>query len=130
VDPAVENWPRSAEYDLAAAEHALVGGHTLFVVIACQQAAEKALKAAVTRSTGLHPPKTHNLEQLAGRCALDLPDRFRTLLDWLNQSFMAARYPLDLDAACAALSTDTVHPYLSQTKELVAWVRSRLTSAT
>jgi len=32
VDPAVQNWLRSAEYDLSAAEHMLASGHTLYVV--------------------------------------------------------------------------------------------------
>ena len=101
IDP-VENWLRLAEYDLAAAETMLASGQTLYVVFTCQQAVEKALKAVVTKQTGAHPHRTH------------------------DQSFIAVRYPLDLDEANAAFSQVVVAPLVPEAREFVKWVRSLL----
>jgi HEPN domain-containing protein len=127
VDPAVENWLRLADTELDAARSLLRDGHNLHVVITCQQAAEKALKALVAHATKTHPPRSHDLQSLLKRAGVTVPDSCRDLMEYLDQAFMTARYPLDLDKARAAFTAEVVAPLVATTAEFVGWARSHLT---
>jgi HEPN domain-containing protein len=127
VDAAAENWILLAEYDLGAAEEMLRCGRTLYVVFTCQQAAEKGLKGLVAARSGSPPPRTHDLFVLSRLLGSDVPERFTDLLGYLNQSFMAVRYPLDLEEATKTYPDEAVAPLIPETKELLRWIRSALT---
>lgn len=70
--PEAERWMRLARQDLAAAErlHAESEHPARIVRFHAQQAAEKALKAAIVAS-GATPARTHDLEELAASLPRD-----------------------------------------------------------
>jgi len=82
-----------ADDDLAAAGDLLAGGRAGWVLFACQQAMEKALKALLTRQKGQLPPRTHDLLALARESGLELPMPLATLLADLTVYYTQARYP-------------------------------------
>jgi HEPN domain-containing protein len=130
MDPGVANWLRLAEHELQAAKAMLEAGQNLYVVFTCHQAAEKALKALVARSTGAHPPRTHDLPTLAALARVAVPEESLDMLGYLTDSFMDVRYPTDLDQAHAQFPVSAVTPLVARTEELVQWVRSHLQSET
>ena len=130
MDPAAENWLRMADYDVGAAESLLAANKTLYVVFSCHQACEKALKAMVANASGTQPPRTHDLVVLSRQTGVPLPERFVPLLTYLNQSFMAVRYPMDIDQAMRSFPEEAVRPLVPETREVIKWSRSSLTSAT
>jgi len=52
-----QGWVDQAQYDLDTARAMLASGRYLYVLFCCQQAVEKALKAAIVRKTGELPPR-------------------------------------------------------------------------
>ncbi len=83
-------WFEEAEDDLAAAEN--LGQAKLYAIACfhCQQAAEKALKAALIKSTGVFP-RIHSLRQLASHAGLlsEMIDEVAVL----EGDYTTSRYP-------------------------------------
>jgi HEPN domain-containing protein len=70
----VRNWIAMAEYDLETAKHMLKMGRYLYVVFMCHLAIEKMLKAHVEFYENKFPPQIHDLQKLASRAKLEIPD--------------------------------------------------------
>ena len=75
----IAEWLSRAADDLRTIDHTLAAGEAAAWIAACfhaQQAAEKYLKVLLIRA-GVHPPKTHNLDEIVERLrglGYELPD--------------------------------------------------------
>lgn len=89
------NWAREAEYDLMRARRALEQGDYALCAFMPQQAAEKALKAAIIALRRELPPRTHDLTRLYQelRGVVQLPDDVVENLPTLSQYYITSRYP-------------------------------------
>lgn len=87
---AAKEWLKKAESDLAMARLAVNEGFYDWAQLACQQAAEKALKAVcIAKGKGL--VKTHELIALAIR--VGAPKEIVSKAGFLNSFYFASRYP-------------------------------------
>ncbi|MEW6749192.1 MAG: HEPN domain-containing protein [Candidatus Micrarchaeota archaeon] len=84
-------WWGQAEKDFEAARKNYDIGEYYLVAFLCQQAVEKALKAAYIRKTRENPGPIHSIIALAN--AVGLPAAFFTTLRKLGVDFVATRYP-------------------------------------
>lgn len=109
-------WLEYADADLAA-DRQLMEVHDTIAAYHAHQAAEKGLKALQIQRTGDYD-RTHDLVRLYHE--LDVPDRFRSLLEDLNPADTAARYP-DADEIELEQPAET----LDAVEELLTWIRKR-----
>lgn len=126
MDPRVENWLKSARYDLAAARDMLAAGRFVYTVFFSHLAVEKALKAKVQEQTGRTPPRIHDLIVLLRRAKLDPPPQLRDFLGKLAGSSIATRYPADIEAGVEAYPREVAEAYLRQAEEAVEWIKRQL----
>ena len=109
-----------AQHDLAGAENLMQGGLWPGAAFFCQQCCEKLLKALLVRS-GMEPPKTHDLLELADLGGLELTDEQRLFLTRLSDHAVRSRYPGgEYDEA-------QVRRMFAETKQFFEWLRAKLT---
>jgi HEPN domain-containing protein len=125
---AVDNWFSLAEYDLATAEAMLQSKRFLYVGFMCQQAVEKILKAAYVKHHAVTPPYTHNLLRLITELPWkgEVDDWTLKTLESLNSYYIESRYTEDIQELAAVLTEERAAEILSRTKELFAWIKSKL----
>lgn len=101
MKPAAESWLKQAQEDLRYAKAAHEDGFYGWACFACQQSAEKALKAVLVESKDA-VEKTHRLIHLAVQAEQFVPEiaNLKARLDVLNQYYGATRYA-DLHGAIA-----------------------------
>ncbi|MBI1296344.1 HEPN domain-containing protein [bacterium] len=87
-------WLEQAQHDLEVAFSNLAIGLFDVVLVYCQQAIEKGLKALYIEQTGMLPPRTHSLERLGE--ATGALGTARTSLLLLEDYYFRLRYP-DVD---------------------------------
>lgn len=112
-----ERWLRFAREDIAAAEAMLASQHAKprHACWLAQQAAEKAIKAALVRE-GIDFPKSHDLERLASLLAQDPSDQRRwDGLSELSEWAVEARYPGEFP-----------EPTLAEAEQAVRWAATIL----
>jgi HEPN domain-containing protein len=123
-------WLDLAQYDLETAEVMLEGKRYLYVGFMCHQVIEKALKASIWVLIGSEPEYTHALARLLRISGLrdELPDNLAGLIDVLEPLNVEARYPTHKDKLMQSLTHERSAKILRQTKELYAWIKSKLSS--
>lgn len=123
-------WITAAQHDLIAARELLRRlPHT--ACFHAQQAAEKALKAALITYAG-DAPRTHivsSLIQEIGRCDVSFPEHL-TAAGSLDQYYLPTRYPDALGGADAALVYNENHATaaIAQAEAVLDWAQSRIES--
>ena len=92
------DWLRQADADLRHARHSLAAGDHEWSCFAAQQAAEKALKAAVEGLGG--EPWGRSVTVLLGGLAerLDIPDGLTEATKRLDKHYIPTRYPNGFDS--------------------------------
>ena len=123
-----ENWIALAEYDLDTARHMLVTGRYLYVVFISHLALEKMLKAHVTEATQDIPAKSHDLIYLVKKAGLDVPQPHLDFIGKINTASIPTRYPEDLQRALKEYSESVAREYISQTAEVLQWLKRMLMS--
>ena len=123
--PEAELWWKQARRDYRTARNCHASRDYYAAVFFCQQAVEKALKAAVVHRVRELPPRTHNLVELGD--LVSVPSRTRTFLMELTPQYVVTRYP---DAAGGPIDA-LYNGYLSRgiltrTQGLIRWVGTRL----
>jgi HEPN domain-containing protein len=116
MEPETENWLKIAEEDMTVAQAAWDIGLYSPCIYHCQQAIEKAMKAALVEN-GLTFPKTHDLLRLADILGLDL-DRDQRETDQYNPTRygdVRIEYP-----------PDVAENYFETTKRMYSWLRQQL----
>ena len=117
------NWIELAYYDLDTARHMLATGRYLYVIFLCHLSVEKMLKAHVNEATQAFPPKTHDLIYLLKKCAIEPPEAFLDFIGKINTASIPTRYPEDLQSALRDYPESVALEYLSQTQELLEWLK-------
>ena len=121
-----EYWLDIAQYDLDTAETMLNGGRWLYVVFMCQQAVEKLVKGLYVLYVDDNVPKTHNIRILVERFETLLPEAVTekqyNLFEDLTIHYLNGRYADYKQKLSERLSEHVATDFLSQTKEVFAWL--------
>ena len=117
------NWLRGAEYDIQTAESLLKARRYIYVIFMCHLSVEKTLKAVIAEISTAPPPRTHNLYRLLELSRLHVPEAHEDIVARLNTMSVATRYPEDVAALSAEVTRKVAQAYLTQTKELLAWLK-------
>jgi len=117
------NWIKSSNYDIRTAEHMLKTGRYIYVLFMCHLSVEKLLKALYEAVLEKIPPKTHNLIYLSKSIGLEIPEKFLSTIESLNDLSIVTRYPEDMDSLIKAFKKERVAEYLNRTKALLRWLR-------
>ena len=128
MDKKVKYWIELAEYDLETAQVMLETGRLLYVGFMCHQVIEKAIKGYFTQVIGDMPPRTHNLEYVAEKCALlgKMDDTQRRFMQKLMPLNVESRYPSDREEIAQTLSKSICAEMISGTRELIEWIKKQL----
>lgn len=117
------NWIALADYDIETANHMFATARYLYVIFLCHLALEKLLKAHVAEVTQTLPIKTHDLIYLVKKCELELSENHLDFIGKINTASIPTRYPDDLQRALKEYPISVAKDYLSQTTELVQWLK-------
>ena len=117
------NWIALADYDIETANHMFATARYLYVIFLCHLALEKLLKAHVAEVTQTLPIKTHDLIYLVKKCELELSENHLDFIGKINTASIPTRYPDDLQRALKEYPKSVAKDYLSQTTELVQWLK-------
>jgi HEPN domain-containing protein len=130
MSESVKYWLDIAEYDVETASAMLKTGRYLYVGFMCHQVIEKALKAVIARdcAEGEIPPKIHHLLKLADRAGLfnKMSAEQQATIKELNPMNIEARYPEYKEKVAAGLSEDVCAKILTETEELLCWIKKQL----
>ena len=91
-EKAAKQWLGGAKRALTAATHMTEAKDYEFALFTCHLSVEKALKGLFVKIHDTRAPKTHNLEELAQVCGLDLPEEERLELRELTSFSEFGRY--------------------------------------
>jgi len=130
MNETTQYWLDIADYDIETARAMLKTGRYLYVGFMCHQVIEKALKAVIARNCkeGEMPPKIHHLLKLADRADLfsKMSSEQQMFIKELNPMNVEARYPEYKDKIAAGLSNDICVEILTETEELLCWIKEQL----
>jgi HEPN domain-containing protein len=125
-----DDWLGQGRGELAAARDLLVGGHWAWCCFTCQQAAEKALKAALEHFRAGRPG--HNLNELrqAVEAHTAVPVAIQDACARLNRFYIPTRYP---DAFPSGMPVDQfferdAREALADAEEMIQFVGAALGS--
>ncbi|MDP3017256.1 MAG: HEPN domain-containing protein [Deltaproteobacteria bacterium] len=119
----ISNWIKSSNYDIRTAEHMLKTGRYIYVLFMCHLSVEKLLKALYEVALKKIPPKTHNLVYLSKSIELEIPEKFLSTIESLNDLSIVTRYPEDMDSLVKAFKKERVSEYLNRTEALLKWLK-------
>lgn len=117
------NWIALTDYDLETARHMLATGRYLYVVFLCHLALEKILKAHTAEVTQELPIKTHDLIYLIKKSGLQVSQPHLDFIGKINTASIPTRYPDDLQRSLKEYPESVAKEYLTQTTELVQWLK-------
>lgn len=89
----------------------------------CHLSVEKLLKALYEVALKKIPPKTHNLVYLSKSIELEIPEKFLSTIESLNDLSIVTRYPEDMDSLVKAFKKERVSEYLNRTEGLLKWLK-------
>ena len=123
----VTHWLNIADYDMETAHAMLQTKRYLYVGFMCQQVIEKALKAVIA-AKDTTPPKIHRLRKLAELSNIyeTLTDGQQDLLNTLSSLYLNSRYEQQKLELAASLSPDKCEKILSETEDLLCWIKQQL----
>lgn len=123
----VKSWVDASRYDLKTARALLESRRYLYVLFMCQQSLEKLLKAHLTASTGVFPPRIHGLVRLAELAGLELSQDDKALLERLSLYYLQSRYPPEIQALAKTITRSVAMTHMEQTEALWKRLRRQLT---
>lgn len=121
-------WIDISSEDLSMAELSFEHGRYLHMMFFCQQSIEKAFKGLFFENQQQTPPRKHDLLALAANCGVlgELTIERKTFLATVSEYYIESRYPEDRVNLAQACTKEFAVGMLSETKEVLAWVKSRL----
>jgi HEPN domain-containing protein len=125
MDKQALEWLKQADYDMDTAEFMAGGGRYFYAVFMSHLAMEKALKGLYQHKLQEAPPKTHNLIYLLNKIGLKPDQDKATVIARLNEASVATRYPDDLDALRGDYTREIAERILTDTRELLQWIKSQ-----
>ena len=114
-----QRWAQHARYDFDTAREMLASGRLLYVLVCCQQALEKMLKALIAKRTNEAPPRLHNLMRLAERAGLQVGEARADFLRELSAFYVQSRYPEEMEDSAAQPSLELARETLGRTEEVL-----------
>jgi HEPN domain-containing protein len=118
-----EEWLVQAEADFETAQAMLNIKHYVYAVFMAHLAIEKALKGIYHKKFNELPPKTHSLSWLLEKNGLTPTTSMEEFIDRLDYASIATRYPEELMKLRAAYPRPVVEGIVSQSKEVLIWVK-------
>lgn len=118
-----KNFLRSSQYDLETANFMLNTGRYIYVIFMCHLSLEKILKALISETKQIVPPKTHNLIYLIKIGNISLPKEYFEFIAKINNANIITRYPEDFTRVLEAYPKSIAKEYLSITKEIHQWLK-------
>lgn len=118
-----KNFLRSSQYDLETANFMLNTGRYIYVIFMCHLSLEKILKALISETKQIIPPKTHNLIYLIKIGNISLPKEYFEFIAKINNANIITRYPEDFTRVLEAYPESIAKEYLSITKEIHQWLK-------
>jgi len=126
----VQYWLDIADYDIETAKAMLNSGRLLYVGFMCHQTIEKSLKAIIARDciNDEIPPKIHHLQKLAEKANLftKMSEEQKNIIGQLNPLNIEARYPGYKNRIAANLTNDICQNLITETEELLCWIKQQL----
>ncbi len=119
-------WFKQAAYDLETAEVMFNTGRYIYTVFMCHLSIEKALKGLYAKKFEMGSPKIHDLSFLTKQIDLKIPELLQDFLEDLNDLSVPTRYPDELESLLKQYNKDRTRKILSQTKELLLWLKEKL----
>jgi len=126
MENAAEQWKRLSDYRMQSANVLHESGQHLDAVFHFQQSIEFMLKAVIARQSSQHPPRTHDLIELATLLKKPLPADQLKILDELHDVSVPLRYPDDLDEALEAYTDNEVGRIGEEAEKLIQWLKQEL----
>lgn len=123
-----KRWLDFSDEDRSMAEISFEHGRYLHMTFFCQQSIEKALKGLYFETKQQTPPRKHDLLALAANCGLleELSLEQKIFLATVSEYYIESRYPEDRFSLAKACTKEFAAATLCETKEVLAWVKSRL----
>jgi len=119
-------WFKQADYDLGAADDMLKSGRYIYTIFMCHLSIEKALKGLYTKKFWKEPPKIHDLKYLANQIDLQPSEIFKAFINELTDLSVPTRYPEEIEKILKYYKKDEAKRILSQTGELLRWLKEIL----
>lgn len=119
-------WLSQSVHDLETAELLAANGRCAYAVFLAHLSVEKALKGHYVQVHAQPAPKTHNLEYLAEKNNLLVPDDLRLFLRTLSQTPILAFYPEHLEVQHEAYTQEPTQKLLAKTRELLDWIDAHI----
>lgn len=124
----VAYWQEGAERDFKVAQGLSELGHYAYALFFCHLALEKMLKAVYVSQNKKHAPFTHKLVLLAEESKLNVTEKQKTVLDTITDFNLHTRYADWKKEFYAKYDRkEYAGEYLQTTKELLSWLKERLT---
>lgn len=121
-------WLEISKDDIETAEACFEKKRYLWMMVTCQQAIEKLLKALYIKKIQVTPPKVHDLVLLAEKTEIlnECSDETLKLFDILTEYYFGTRYPDKRKKLSKECSYDFAKNILNETKEVLLWLRGKL----
>lgn len=121
-------WLEISEDDIETAIACFKSKRYLWMMVTCQQAVEKMLKAFYLDKKEITPPKVHDLTIIAEKAELlsECSNETLKLFDILTEYYFGTRYPnkrIKLAKECSAEFAENI---LKNTKEVLLWLKKKL----
>lgn len=126
MEKRTEEWLNQSDYDLDTAIYMYDGGRYIYSVFMCHLSIEKALKGLYYEKLREIPPKSHNLIYLLNKIEIKPSFEHGPFIVKLNEASIPTRYPENLGKLQKMYSEIIVREILSNTKELVKWIKNQL----
>jgi HEPN domain-containing protein len=123
-----QKWFDIAKEDLDMANISFQHGRYLHMMFFSQQALEKVLKGFYLEQFQQTPPRKHDLLSLSASCKIlnELSIERKTFLATLSEYYIESRYPEDRASLAKMCTKEFAEKMLSETKEVLKWVESKL----
>ena len=124
-----KKWIDISDEDQSMAEISFEHHRYIHMAFFCQQAIEKAFKGFYCEIKQQTPPRKHDLLALAANCGLldECSLERKTFLATVSEYYIESRYPEDRATLAKHCTQEFAEELLVETKEVLAWVKSRLT---
>jgi HEPN domain-containing protein len=119
----VQNWFKSANYDILTAKAMLRSKRYIYVIFMCHLAIEKLLKGIVAQKINKIPPKTHDLYLLLKLSKIQIPSLHQEIISHLNEASIPTRYPEDISKISKQYNKKVAINYLKATEGLLKWLK-------
>ena len=118
----IENWIKSAKYDLDTAEKLFASERFIYTVFMCHLALEKILKAKIQEKTDKAPPKIHDLTHLLKISELTISEKDEIFISEIANLSVNIRYPEDFTSLFNNFHKSRVEKVLTRTLEVFQWI--------